>query len=95
MTRILESDNNIEGQRVSPGLSRHVSGWYQVGWTSCKPSGYFTKLGTFLLSSMGIKLALKARQAGKYAFVPVSRSPVLAQKSENASLPIRSRPSTP
>lgn len=34
MTRILESDNNIEGQRVSPGLYPHVSSWYQVGWTS-------------------------------------------------------------
>lgn len=41
-----------------------------------KPAGYF-KLGTFLLSSMGTKLALKARQGDKYAFVPVSSSPML------------------
>lgn len=48
MTLTLESDNNIEGQRAPLRLSPK----YQASWTFCKPAGHFTKLGTFLLSSM-------------------------------------------
>ena len=85
----LESDNNSGDQRVPLKLSPSV----QVGWTFCKPTGYFTRLGVFLLSFVGTKLALKARQAGRCTSVSVFSSQ-LAEISENASFPI-SRPSTP
>lgn len=76
MTLTLESDDNIEGQKVPLGLSPKYPGWLDLLQTM----GYFTKLGTFLLSTVWTKPALNARQACRYAFVDVSSSPVLAQK---------------
>lgn len=70
MTVTLESDNNIRGQRALLGSPPSI----RVGWNFCKPAGYFTGLGAFLLSCMGTKLAPKAKQRGRCAPVSVSSS---------------------
>lgn len=87
MTLTLESENNTRGQRALLGSPPSI----QVGWNFCKPAGYFTGLGAFLLSCVGTKLALKAKQreAGVHLYLCLALS-----VSHDISFPI-SRHSTP